>query len=98
MIDYPAKDLGSVLDKVVKDLGLADRMRLEEVLAAWKVVAGDFIARQTVPEPGMKGLLMVRVSQPGVHHALMSEKPRLLQKLGEQLGVGKVREIKFRHG
>lgn len=98
LIDYPAKQLSTVLESVVKSLGLGDRMRLEEVQAAWKSVAGDFIARQTSPESCMKGVLTVRVSQPSVHHALMMEKSRLLQKLNDHLGNGKVREIKFRHG
>lgn len=98
ILNYKEKQLGSVLEKVVKDLGLADRMRLEEVLAAWKTVAGDFVARQTVPESCVKGVLMVRIMQPSVHFALLQEKARLLEKLNAHLGAGKVRDIKFRHG
>jgi predicted nucleic acid-binding Zn ribbon protein len=98
LINYPANKLGSVLDKVVKDLGLADRMRLEEVLSAWKTVAGDFVSRQTKPETCVKGVLTVRILQPTVHFAMLQEKPRLLEKLNQHLGAGKVKDIKFRHG
>jgi hypothetical protein len=33
-----------------------------------------------------------------MHHALMMEKPVLLRKLNEQLGKGKIKDIRFRHG
>ncbi len=98
LVDLPAKRLDVVLGNLVKSLGLADRMRLEDVMSAWRTVAGDFVARQTVPESCIKGVLTVRVAQPSLHHAMVMEKPKLLQKLAEQMGSGKVREIKFRHG
>lgn len=98
VVDLPAKTLGNVLDKVVKELGLSDRMQLEEVSAAWRQAAGDFIGRQAMPESCVRGVLMVRVMQPSVHYALNMEKARLLEKLNECLGRGRVKEIRFRHG
>jgi predicted nucleic acid-binding Zn ribbon protein len=98
LIDYPARTLGSVLEKVVKDLGLSERMNLDEVVAVWQKVAGDYIAKQTTPESCVKGVLLVRFVQPTLHFALQAEKPKLLAKLKEHLGHNRVRDIRFRHG
>lgn len=96
--DLPAKKLGNVLDKVVKDLGLSERMQLEDVLAAWRTAAGDFISRHAKPESVARGILTVRVLQSSVHHALSMEKTRLVAKLNEQLGKSAIKDIRFRHG
>lgn len=98
LIDLPAKSVGNVLDKVVKELGLSDRMQLEEVTAAWRQAAGDFIARQAMPDSCARGVLTVKVTQPSVHYALNMEKARLLEKLNQSLGRGRIKEIRFRHG
>ncbi len=98
VLDLPAKSLAQVLGKVVKDLGLTERMQLEEVLAAWRSAAGDFISRNARPESVSKGVLTVRVLQSSVHHALSMEKSRLIGKLNESLGRAVIRDIRFRHG
>lgn len=98
IIDIPAKSVGDVLDKVLKGLGLADRMQLEQVAAAWRMAAGDFIARHSVPDAISKGVLQVKVSQSSVMHALTMEKPALLRRLADSLGKGVIKDIRFRHG
>lgn len=98
IIDLPAKNVSDVLDQVLKGLGLANRMQLEQVAAAWRMAAGDFIAKHSVPDGIAKGVLQVRVSQSSVLHALTMEKPVLLKKLGEALGKGVIKDVRFRHG
>lgn len=98
IIDHQARSVGEVLGKVLKDLGLQERMALEEVVAAWRMAAGDFIAKHTQPESVTRGVLTVRVTQPTIHHALMMEKPALMKRLHEQLGHSKIKDVRFRHG
>lgn len=98
LIDLPAKNVGDVLAQVLKGLGLSDRMQLEQVAAAWRMAAGDFIAKHSVPDAITKGVLQVRVSQSSVMHALTMEKSTLLKKLGETLGKGVIKDVRFRHG
>ena len=98
LVDLPAKNIGDVVEKVMKAAGLGDRLLLDEVLAAWQQVAGDFIAKNTLPDAYLKGVLHVRCSQPSVHHALVMEKAALLRKLNEKLGAGKIKDVRIRHG
>ena len=98
IIDLPTKNVGDVLGQVLKGLGLANRMQLEEVAAAWRMAAGDFIAKHSVPDSIAKGVLQVRVAQSSVMHALTMEKPALLRKLAEALGKGVIKDVRFRHG
>lgn len=98
LIDLPAKQASDVLEKVLKDLGLTDQLRLEEVVSAWKVAAGDFISRHATPDSFAKGVLTVRVMQSSVHHAMTLEKPALLRRLNEAMGGNKIKDVRFRHG
>ena len=98
LIDLPVKNVEDVVGKVMKAAGLGDRLVLDDVLAAWQQVAGDFIAKNTQPDGFLRGVLQVRCSQPSVHHALMLEKAALLRKLNEKLGPGKIKDVRIRHG
>jgi len=98
LIDLPARQASDGLEKVLKDLGLTDQLRLEEVVSAWKVAAGDFISRHATPDAFAKGVLTVRVSQSSVHHAMTMEKPALLRRLNEAMGGNKIKDVRFRHG
>jgi predicted nucleic acid-binding Zn ribbon protein len=98
LINLPAKTVGNVLDKVVKELGLSERVQLEEVLAAWRGAVGDFIARNAMPESISRGVLVVKVSQSSVHYAVSQEKSRLLANLNQKLNRQAIRDIRFRHG
>ena len=51
-----------------------------------------------MPDSLKLGVLTVRVLQPAIHHTLLMEKARLLQRLQERFGKSTVREVKFRHG
>ena len=86
------------LAKLMKSLGLGDRLHEEEVKKAWGEIAGEFIAGQSSPDMLRAGVLTVRV----VHSPLLFElnqwKPELLKKLKARFGARTVREIKFRIG
>jgi len=98
LLDLPVKTVGDVLAKVMKAAGLNDRLMLDDVLIAWRAVAGEFISKNTIPDGFTRGVLQVRCAQPSVHHALMMEKAALLRKLNEQLGQGTIKDVRIRHG
>jgi predicted nucleic acid-binding Zn ribbon protein len=94
-----AKLVAEPLAKVMKALGLGDRLREEEVKKAWREIAGDFIAGQSSPDALRAGVLLVRVAQPSMLYELDRVwKPQLLKKLKDRFGTRTVREIKFRIG
>jgi predicted nucleic acid-binding Zn ribbon protein len=85
--------------KVMKELGLGERLRAEEVLGAWREVVGDFVAKHSAPQHLKAGVLYVSVLQPTVAFELDRVwKREILDKLKKRFGSRTVREIKFRVG
>jgi predicted nucleic acid-binding Zn ribbon protein len=98
LLDCPLESVASLLPRIVAQCGIAERLQMEDVAAAWTGIVGDFIARQTSPDSIVRGVLVVRILQPAVHHALMMEKARILQKLRAALGASAVKDLRFKHG
>src|SRR4051812_28752789 len=88
---------GGALQKIMKDLGLGERLRSDEVLKAWREVVGEFVAKHSSPQQLKDGVLYVSVLQPTVHFELDRVWKRdILEKLKKRFGARTVREIKFR--
>ncbi len=87
-----------VLAKVMQKLGLGERLREQEVLSAWKMVVGEFIAAHSCPMALREGTLYVRVLQPSLHYELDRVKAEILRKLKQRFGAKAVRELRFRIG
>lgn len=93
-----AVGVAALVPQILKSWKLDEKLRSDDVTAAWRDIVGDFIARQTAPDGLKRGVLTIRVLQPAVHHTLMMEKARLMVKLQERFGSSEVRDLKFRHG
>ena len=98
LLDCPVAAVSDLVPKIVAQCGLSERLQMEEVSAAWTGIVGDFIARQTCPDSIVRGVLVVRILQPAVHHALMMQKARILQNLRAALGATAVKDLRFKHG
>jgi len=91
--------VGDTLEKVMRQLGLAERLTEGQILAAWKEIVGDWFALHTCPDRIRDGILYVRVVQSSVHYELdRNWKPKILQKLKSRFGPTRVRDIRFRIG
>jgi hypothetical protein len=98
LVDCPVSSVADLVPRIVAQCGIADRMLLEDVSAAWSGIVGDFISRQTCPDNITRGVLTVRVLQPAVHHALMMEKGKILRQLVAKLGAKSIKDLRFKHG
>lgn len=98
LLDRPVREVADLVGAVARECGIKDRLLLEDVVAAWRAIVGDFLATHSQPDTIQRGMLTVRILQPAVHHSLMMEKPRILARLKQKLGPGSVRDIRFRHG
>jgi len=88
--------VSSVLSKLLPELGLSNRIKEADILAAWSGIVGDFIAQHSQPERLVAGVLHVRVIQPTVRYELdRNWKPKIIGKLREQFGEKTVRDLKF---
>jgi hypothetical protein len=98
VIDLPAQSVADIVGRVIAQAGLADRMKMEEVLAAWREIVGDFLFQHSRPDSFQRGILTVRVLQPTVHHALSMERPRILKRLQSLLKTTGIKDIRLKHG
>lgn len=96
--DLPALKIGDLIPGVLKDWKLDDRLKAEEMQAAWKDIVGDFVAQHTAPEGIKRNVLIIRLTQPAIHHTLMMRKADLLKRLQQRFGVKTIKDIRFQHG
>jgi predicted nucleic acid-binding Zn ribbon protein len=88
-----------VLPKVMKQLGLKERLREAEVIDAWAKIVGEFIAAHSAPVALREGVLYVRVLQPALHYELEQiSRNDILRKLRRRFGTRLIRTIRFRLG
>lgn len=96
--ELPQHSVADLVGKIVAQAGIGDRMKLEAVLEAWQEIVGDFLFQHSRPDSIQRGILMVRVLQPTVHHALAMERPRILKRLQAKLKNSGIKDIRLKHG
>ncbi len=89
---------GEFVAAVLRAAGAEDGLHEDQVRAAWKDLAGDFIARHTEPVSVKGGHLMLRVTQPAMRFHLEQMKPMLLGRIRAQLGEERIKSVKFTLG
>lgn len=88
-----------VLPMLMHKLGLAERLRAEEITGAWKAIVGEFIAAHSSPVSLRDGVLYVRVLQPALHYQFETiSKAEIVRKLRRRFGSRGVRDVRFRVG
>ncbi|HSI62777.1 MAG TPA: DUF721 domain-containing protein [Candidatus Saccharimonadia bacterium] len=98
LMDSHAQSLDAIIPQILKTWKLDERLREDDVAAAWESIVGAFNARHTAPDGLKRGVLTVRVLQPALHHTLMMQKVALLKRLQERFGEKEIKELRFRHG
>jgi hypothetical protein len=93
-----SQPVGPVLAKLLKELGLADRVREEEMIRSWRDIVGDFLAEHSLPRRLVDGVLQVRVLQPAMRYEMETTwRAEIVRKLRERFGRS-VRDVRFRVG
>ena len=88
-----------LVPKLMKRLGLRERLRETEVIDAWSKIVGEFIAAHSAPVALREGILYVRVLQPALHYELEQvSKTEILRKLKQRFGGKTIRDVRFRVG
>lgn len=98
LMDLPTLRVGDLATQIMAKAGMANRVKLEDILAAWQEIVGAFLFKLTRPDTFERGILTVRLLQPTAHHALMQEKVKILKRLQEKLPDAKIKDVRFRHG
>jgi predicted nucleic acid-binding Zn ribbon protein len=85
-----------ILRRVLKNLGIDRKLIEEQAVVIWPRVAGPKISAQTQARSISRGCLLVEVSSSVWLTELVFLKPRILEKLKEQLGPDVVKDVRFR--
>jgi predicted nucleic acid-binding Zn ribbon protein len=94
-----AAALNQLVPKVIKTLGLEQRLQQSQVFFLWPQIVGADIARHAQPVSLRNGLLIVAVDHPvWLQELSRFHKPLLLQKVRQRIGAKAVRDIVFRIG
>jgi len=98
---HPARNIhqpSEYLDELLKAVGLSDGVDEERLKTAWSSVAGEFVAKHSVPDSIRDGVLVLRVLQPAMKFHLQQMSAQLLENLHRELGKGTVKRIVFKIG
>lgn len=88
--------LGSVLDALVKSLGIEKQVEQYKIFDAWNTVVGEQIAKVAQPERIHNGVLIVAVNNAPWRTELTFRKKEILEKIHETLKSKSISDIKFR--
>jgi predicted nucleic acid-binding Zn ribbon protein len=91
--------VSDALEKVMRQLGLQERLTESQIVNAWREIVGEWLALHTCPDRLRNGTLYVRLVQSSVQFELdRNWKPEIIQKLKARFPATRIREIKFRVG
>ncbi len=94
-----ARPVGDSLQEAMRALGLRDLVDEAKVAAAWREIAGDFVALHSMPASLKAGTLVIRVTQPSLRFELERQfRAVLMAKLQAHFGARVVRKLEFRVG
>lgn len=85
--------LDELVRSVLRNMGLEERFKEQEVIELWPSVVGNTIASKTQELFMNRGTLYVRFSSAVVKNEVMMVKEGLMAALNERLGMVVVKEI-----
>jgi predicted nucleic acid-binding Zn ribbon protein len=90
------KQLGGVLEAVIQNLGLGQRLKKAEALDRWSEIVGEQIARVTVPVRVEGDTLVVHVTSSVWRNELVFLKRELIAKINKAVQKDLIKDIIFR--
>jgi len=86
------------ISQILKSIGVSDGVDADRLKECWHLVAGEFVAKHTVPDSIRNGVLVLRVLQPAMKFHLQQMSGKLLANMRRELGENVVRQIRFTIG
>ena len=93
--DGQARSVGALLDGVLQDLGITDRVRDVQALLAWEEIAGPRLAERARAIRVHRGKLELAVPSGVWRTHLSFSKRQLLERLNARLGRTVVKDLVF---
>jgi len=91
-----SKPIGAVLDELLKNLGIANRVDEQKVLVAFEVIMGETFCKRAQAVRIEKGVLFIEVVSSAWRQELFYQKKLIQQRINAHFGETVVKEIVFR--
>jgi predicted nucleic acid-binding Zn ribbon protein len=92
------KTTRSVLEGILNNLGIANKIEQHRIWAVWQEAVGVQIAQHAVPARIRNNVLEVKVAHPVWMQQLQLLKPRLLVQINSHLGDTPITDLYLRRG
>ena len=89
------KTLQQAINKLIKDLGIENKVLENQVLNVWSIVVGKRIAEISKAEKIKNKILIVKVSNSSWRNELLYHKKNIIDKLNRKFGKKVVEDIKL---
>ncbi len=89
------KTIGTVIERLFNDLGLYERYKRSEIIASWKDIVGEQVARVSTAERVVGKRLFVHVNDSAWRHELHLRKKEIIYKVNRFIGLTAIEDIKF---
>jgi hypothetical protein len=91
----PVKPLKVAIEEFLKSFHLEDKLNETRVVAAWKDVVGEMIAKNTISLHIRNRTLFVKVNSAPLRSELMFARTRIVKALNKEAGANVIDEIVF---
>ena len=91
-----AKNIGQIIDELLKKENLDVALDEHRACALWPQIVGDGINRYTIKRYVNNGVMTVHLSSASLSNELMIRRASLIQRINEALGREIIREIIFK--
>lgn len=91
-----AKNIGQIIDELLKKENLDVALDEHRACALWPQIVGDGINRYTIKRYVNNGVMTVHLSSASLSNELMIKRASLIQRINEALGREIIREIIFK--
>ncbi|MFM2296301.1 MAG: hypothetical protein RL117_8 [Verrucomicrobiota bacterium] len=81
--------------EIMRQVGLAEGMEEAKLKQIWQQVAGEFVAKASVPDSLKRGCLTIRVTQPAMRFHLEQMRGNLLRKVQQAAGNQMIQSLRF---
>ena len=92
---YRFASFKQILPQCLTELGIAERVHLEQIYALWPQIVGDKISGYTQIMEYSKGKLTVQINEPGWKEALEAQTVKIIRKFNTKLATSAVQQVSF---
>ncbi|HTY09919.1 MAG TPA: DUF721 domain-containing protein [Bacteroidota bacterium] len=96
MTQSPPETLGTVIDGLMRQLGLQKKLQQYDIVPLWPSIVGEQIAGLTSVDRIDKDILIVKVSAAPWRTELTFRKKEILDKVHAAMNSDSIKDIRFR--